>query len=172
MWVAVGIAVVGAVTSIAGGISGKKAAEAAGEATAKNIMTTEAENQRRRKLELDSKLGTISASIYASNLQMSGSAQRYKNQFASSYRAEMSWDKQKARIDARTAEKGGQVVGQQAMYSGIQSAVGFVGQGISAGMGAYSGSSGGGTSTGIGSDNSLGSNSGINWGSVGKSYGY
>ena len=36
-----------------GGISGKKAAKKAGKASAKNILETEKENQRRRKLDLE-----------------------------------------------------------------------------------------------------------------------
>ena len=132
MWVAVGIAAVGAVTSIAGGISGKKAAEEAGEATAANILATEKENQRRRQLDLGQKLGGITAAVHASNLQMSGSAQRYKQGFESNYRSEMAWDKQKARMDAKTAKKGGQITGQSAMYSGIGSATSFASQAFSA----------------------------------------
>lgn len=130
-WVAVGISAVGAVTSLAGGISGKKAAEKAGEMQAKVITQTAQENERRRKLDLQSKLGSIKAGIYASNLQFSGTARKYTEGFESQYRGEMAWDKQKARIEARMAEKGGGMAGQQAMYSGLGSAIGFTGSAAS-----------------------------------------
>ena len=131
-WVAVGVAAVGMVSSIAGGISGKKAAEKAGEMQAMVIEQTAAENERRRKLDLAQQLGGITAAVSASNLQMSGSSKRYKAAYESNYRAEMAWDKQKSRIDARTAIKGGGAAGQSAMYSGIGSALNFAGSAIAA----------------------------------------
>lgn len=131
-WVSVGIAAVGAVSSIMGGISGKKAAKSAGKMQAKVILAIAAENARRRELDLVQQLGGITAAVAASNLQMSGSSKRYRNAFEANYRGEMAWDKQKARLDARTAKKGGQLVGQGAMYQGLSGAIGFVGQGISA----------------------------------------
>ena len=134
-WVAVGVAAVGAVTSIAGGISGKKAAEAAGKRQAQIIEATSRENQRRRELDLQENLGAISAGVHSSNIQMSGSAARYKAGFETNYRSEMAWDKQKARMDARTAKKGGQLAGQQAMFAGVGSAITSVGQGFSAAPG-------------------------------------
>jgi len=128
----VGIAAVGAVTSIAGGIAGDKAAKEAGAMQADIIRKTEAENQRRRELDLQQKLGGITAAVGASNLRMSGSSQRYKSGFESQYRSEMAWDKQKSRIEARMAEKTGQLAGQSAMYSGLGSAIGFAGQAYAA----------------------------------------
>lgn len=127
-WVAVGIAAVSAVTSIAGGISGKKAAEKAGERQANIIEQTAAENRRRRELDLQNQLGGITAAIGASNIQMSGSSKKYKNVFESSYRSEMAWDKQKARLEARAARKGGASAGQAAMFTGISSAASFASQ--------------------------------------------
>jgi hypothetical protein len=124
-WYAVGIAAVGAVTSIAGGISGKKAAEEAGKKQAKIIRQTGAENQRRMELNLDEQVGGIRAAIGASNLQLSGSSAKYKNVFESNLRSEMAWDKQKTRLEARMAEKTGQLAGSSAMYAGASSAVGF-----------------------------------------------
>lgn len=126
-WIAVGVAAVGAVTSIAGGLSGKAAAEEAGEATAENILRTQRENLRRRRLDLAQKMGTIRASVAASNIQYGGSSQRYANVFEGEYRAEMNWENFKARMDARTAEKGGQLAGQQAMFAGVGQAIGFAG---------------------------------------------
>jgi hypothetical protein len=131
-WVAVGIAGVGVGSSILGGRSAKKAAKAAGKATAANILETEKENQRRRTLDLAQKTGTITAAVYASGLQMGGSSLRYKNAFEGNYRREMAWDQQKARMDAETAKKGGQLAGDAAMYSGFTSAIGFAGSGVSA----------------------------------------
>jgi len=82
-------------------------------------------------------LGGITAAIGASNLQMSGSAQRYKNVFESNIRSEMAWDKQKARLEARAAIKGGASVGQSAMYGGIGSAATSFGSAFSTGFSAY-----------------------------------
>ena len=131
-WVSVGISAVGALSSIAGGLGGKSAAEEAGEKQADIIRKTEAENQRRRELDLAQKLGGITGAVAASNLRMSGSTQRYKSGFESQYRSEMAWDKQKSRIEARMAEKAGDMAGQSAMYSGLGSAVGFAGQAYAA----------------------------------------
>jgi hypothetical protein len=132
MWVAVGISAVGVGSSIFGGISGKKAAKEAGKATAANILATEEENQRRRKLDLEQKVGGIRAAVYASNLQMGGSSKKYKNVYESNYRREMAWDQQKARMDAETAKKGGQLAGDSALYSGVGSAFGFAAQAFNA----------------------------------------
>jgi hypothetical protein len=76
-------------------------------------------------------VGGIRAAIYASNLQMGGSSKRYKDAYEGNYRREMAWDQQKARMDAETAKKGGQLAGDAAMYSGFSSAIGFAGQGVS-----------------------------------------
>jgi hypothetical protein len=131
-WVSAGIAAVGIGSSLIGGKSAKKAAKEAGKATAENILETEKENQRRRTLDLEQKVGGIRAAVYASNLQMGGSSLKYKNAFESNYRSEMAWDKQKARMDAETAKKGGQLAGDAAMYSAFSSAIGFAGQGTGA----------------------------------------
>ena len=130
-WVTVGIAVVGAVTSIAGGISGSKAAKEAGKKQAAIIRAASAENQRRRRLDLNQQLGGIEATIGASNLIMSGSAEQYRSAFESNINTEMIWDKQKARMDARFAEKTGQAAAQSAMYAGAGSALQFAGTAIS-----------------------------------------
>ena len=137
MWVATGISIVSGLSSIAGGISGKKAAEKAGKRQAKIIEDTADENRRRRELDLGQQLGGITAAIGASNLQMSGSAKRYRNVFESNIRAEMAWDKQKARLEARAAIKGGASVGQSAMYGGIGSAATSFSSAFSTGFAAY-----------------------------------
>jgi hypothetical protein len=124
-WYAVGIAAVGAVSSLAGGAAGQKAAEEAGKRQAELIKQTSAENIRRRKLDLEQKLGTINAQVGASNIMMSGSAQRYKNVFAANTLGEMRWDEQKARLDAEMARKGGQLTGQGAMHQGVGGALSF-----------------------------------------------
>lgn len=127
-WVSVGIAVAGAASSVMGGLSGKAAAEDAGKMQAKIIRQTAAENARRRELELQQKLGQITAGVGASNLQMSGSSSRYRDAFESNYRREMAWDKMKARMDARAARKGAGAAGDAALYSGLGQAAGFAGQ--------------------------------------------
>ena len=130
-WVAVGISAVGAISSIAGGISGKKAAEKAGKFQAKIIEQTAAENRRRRELDLQHQLGGVTAAVAASNLQMTGSSRRYRNVFESNYRAEMAWDKQKAMLDARAAKKGGAAVGKAAMFAGVTGSIGSFATGFS-----------------------------------------
>ncbi len=132
MWVATGISIVSGLSSLTGGSSAKKAAEKAGKRQAKIIEDTADENRRRRELDLGQQLGGITAAIGASNLQMSGSAKRYRNVFESNIRAEMAWDKQKARLEARAAIKGGASVGQSAMYGGITGSLGSFATGFSA----------------------------------------
>jgi hypothetical protein len=135
MWVAVGIAAVGAATSVIGGINGKDAAEKAGEMQADMIERTAQENKRRRELDLQHDLGSITAAVAASNIQMTGSSKRYKSGYQQQYRQEMAWETAKANMDARMAIKTGQMAGDTALYSGLSSAVGYVAQGY----GAYKG---------------------------------
>ena len=79
-------------------------------------------------------LGVITASVAASNIQMSGSSARYKAGYQQAIRREISWDQVKANMDARMAEKAGQAAGSAAMYQGIGSAVSYGAQAY----GAYS----------------------------------
>lgn len=131
-WPMVAAAVVGAVSSIAGGLSAKGAAEDAGERQAESILMAEKENRRRRENELKRQLGTIDSRVYASNILMTGSAKRYRDDYKSQYRQEMAWDKAKANMDARAARKGAEAMGDAAMYQGIGSAIGYAAQGVSA----------------------------------------
>ena len=131
-WVAVGMSVVGTATSILGGIAGSKAAKAAGKAQSKIIKATEAENQRRRMLDLNQQLGGITASVAASNLLMSGSAAQYRGAYEANTKLEMGWDAQKARMDAKFARMTGGAAAQTSMYSGVSGAIGFAGAGVEA----------------------------------------
>ena len=143
-WVAVGMSVVGTATSILGGISGAKAAKKAGKAQSKIIKATEAENQRRRMLDLNQQLGGITASVAASNLLMSGSAAQYRGAYEANTKLEMGWDAQKARMDAKFARMTGAAAGQAAMFSGISSAAGYASTAVSA-FGAHASANGNGT---------------------------
>ena len=134
-WVSVGIAAVGAVSSIAGGMSAKDAAEKAGEMQAKMIERTRQENKRRELRDLGKSMGDITARVAASNVLMTGSSQRYKQDYESEFKREMAWRDEKSRMDARTALKTGQAAGDSAMYQGLGSAVGYAAQGY----GAYKG---------------------------------
>jgi hypothetical protein len=130
-WVATALAVASTVNSIAGGLSAKDAAEKAGEKQAEAILRQNKENKRRRLLDFKQNLGEIDAKAYASNLQMTGSTERYKKFYASEYQREMTWDDSKARMDARNAQKGAAAVGESALYSGIGSALGSAGKAAS-----------------------------------------
>ena len=133
-WVAVGVSLLGAnaAISLGGGIMGAAAAKKAGKAQSKIIKATEAENQRRRMLDLNQQLGGITAAVAASNLLMSGSAAQYRGAYEANTKLEMGWDAQKARMDAKFARMTGAAAGQTAMYSGVSSAIGFAGAGVEA----------------------------------------
>lgn len=130
-WVQTALAVAGAVSSIAGGMGAKDAAEEAGEKQAEAILRQAKENKRRQLLDLAQNKGRIDAVVYGSNLQMTGSSERYKKFYDNEYRKGMQWDESKARMDARAARKGAAAVGDSAMYQGIGSALGYAGQAAS-----------------------------------------
>lgn len=126
-WVATGISVVGGISKIAGGLSGKDDAKKAGKEQAKAILRTEEETQRRRQLDLDQQMGLIRANVGASGIILSGSSARYARAFESNYKREMNWDQMLANMNAKAARRGGQIAGQAAMWSGISGAVGSFG---------------------------------------------
>ncbi len=126
-WVATGIAVAGGIGKIAGGFAGQDAAKEAGKDQAAAILRTEEENQRRRQLDLDQKMGLITASVGASNILMSGSSKKYARGYSNAYRQEMAWDNMLANMNAKAAIKGGRMAGEAAMWSGITGAVGSFG---------------------------------------------
>lgn len=140
-WGAVIGGVAGGLFGALGG-GGEDDAKELAEERARLIQMTARENERRALLQLGGILGEAKAATYASNLQDSGSSKRYRTELESRFRQEMAWDRQKARIDAKMARKGGQVAADQIQYSSISSMIG--GAGSLVGSGAFSGFGGGG----------------------------
>lgn len=132
-WVQMALAGVGAISSIAGGISGRSAAKDAGRATARTIMETYSETQRRKDIRDQQKLGMTRASIAASGIQRSGTSAEYLSQMQDEIKNENAWLERAARMNARAARKGGQAQGDVAMYSGLTQGIQYAGQAAVAG---------------------------------------
>lgn len=131
-WFQVAASVAGAALSFKGGLDAQDAAEEAGEAQAESILETAAENKRRRERDLKVLMGETEARVAASNLLMTGSVKRYRDDIHAEYRRQINWEQMKARMDAQAALKGAQVAGQAALYQGIGGAIGFASQAASA----------------------------------------
>lgn len=129
-------AVIGGIAGgLAGGLFGDDAedlADTLADAQIKEIDRAEAENRRRTLLEMSRDVGRSRAAIGASNLQFSGSPQRYTGQIAREYRHQLAWDRQRANVEKQMARLGGQMAVDQIRSSALQGAIGGVGSLIGA----------------------------------------
>jgi len=135
-----GAVIGGAIGGIAGFLSGGDEDEARklAEKQARLIEMTDKENRRRQMLAMGQTLGYTTAAVGASNLQMSGSAKRYRNAQETQFRADMAWQSNKARLEAEMARDGGQVAANTIQSAGISGMVGSIGSAASSGaFGSY-----------------------------------
>lgn len=92
-------------------------AEKAAEMQAKfDAMTTE-ENLRRMRLDAKRTVGMVDARIYASNLQMQGSAARSRREISDETYRQIAWEEGAGRVRQRMIRKGGQAAAQGIMTS-------------------------------------------------------
>ena len=106
VWAAVGIAAVGTVSSIAGGISADKKAKSAAKHQAKLTHAQRMEEIRMKVRAAQQQKGTAVAAVHSSNIQMSGSSQRYVNALDTENMREIAYAKEAARMEKRAIEKG------------------------------------------------------------------
>jgi len=119
-------AVVGGIGGLLSG-GGEDEAEELAEMQSQLILRTSRENQRRKKLEMRQTLGRAEAATYASGLQDTGTTRRYRKQLESQYRADMSWEYNKALTESNMARKGGQIAANTIQNQGLQSAISGIG---------------------------------------------
>ena len=106
VWAAVGISAVSVGSSLIGGASAKKKAEAAAKAQAKLTFAQRQEEIRMKKRSAAHDKGLGVATVAASNLQMSGSSARFVNAMDTENMREIAFAKNAAALEKRAIEKG------------------------------------------------------------------
>ena len=129
-----GTAIGGAAGGVLGGLlgGGEDDAKELAKKQEEFIQQAYRENRRRAEMEMFQTLGTARAAVGGSNIQFSGSPQRYTQALESEYRRQMAWDQQKARIDQEMVRLGGQMAADQIRYSGLQGMIGGLGSAFNA----------------------------------------
>lgn len=141
-WGAVIGGAIGGITGFLGG-GGEDDAQKLADEQAKFIEMMDRENRRRAILEMNQALGTAKALTYASNLQDVGSPRQYRTAMETQYRNDMAWDTQKARIEAKMARDGGQLVADNISRSSAASMIGGLGMAVKSGVfGSYTSAGG------------------------------
>jgi hypothetical protein len=120
-------AAVGAVIGGVGGLLSGGAeddAQKIAEKQIKVLRATTKENLRRARLEMAAGLGATEAGIAASNILNTGSSDRYMRHQEAQYRADMSWETNKARMEEELLKQGGQIAASQIQSQGLSSMMG------------------------------------------------
>lgn len=127
---AIGASVLSTGTSIFGALKGADAKKEMAQKQARLTFMQRMEEIRRMQREQAYVEGAATSAVYASNVQMSGSAKRYLNDLQSEHRRQATYARAAATSEKRLIEKGGkspglgaQIFGQAA--SGFASAVGM-----------------------------------------------
>lgn len=108
---------------VLGGISGLMSGGAADDAQKMAEMQVKyskletAENLRRMRLEAEQVLGYAEASVFASDLLLTGSSKSYIGAMESEFISQQAWLKESARIQQRMFEKGGSAASGSIMSS-------------------------------------------------------
>lgn len=104
-WMAIP-AVISTVSSIMGAQEGQEAAEEAGEYSAAAVRSETAEAVRRANLQQEATLGTATAAIGGSGVQMAGTPQNYMDFLSSEMTAQTDWMARSGELRAQAAERG------------------------------------------------------------------
>lgn len=121
---AVGSSVLSSATSIFGALKGADAKKEMAQKQARLTFMQRMEEIRRMQREQMYVEGAATSQIYASNVQMSGSAKRYLTDLRSEHRRQASYARSAATSEKRLIEKGGKSPGLSAQIFG-QAASGF-----------------------------------------------
>ena len=113
---------------------GEDDAEELAEMQIREIERAEVENRRRTMLEMGMTLGTARAAIGASNIQFGGTSKKYTDMIESEYRHQMSWDRQRAKVQKEMAALGGQMAVDQMRSSGTQFMLSGIGSAANSGV--------------------------------------
>ena len=132
---------VGAVIGGIGGIlsgGGEDEAQKMAEEQAKMIEMQAREEQRKKILMMNTAVGETKARTYASNLQDTGSAKKYRNMMETEYRRELAYDRLMTKKQVEYTLEGGQVAADSIKRAGIGSMFdGFTKLGAAAAGGAF-----------------------------------
>jgi hypothetical protein len=122
------IAAVGVGSSILGGMSANKKAKKAAKQQAKLTGIMRDEEIRQKKRAAGQELGAARAGVYASNLQMSGSAKRYVNELNFENMREIAFAEYAKTQEQKAIRAGAQGAGDALFYQAAGDAIGFAAQ--------------------------------------------
>ena len=134
VWAATGIAAVGVASSIFGGISANKKAGEAAKAQADLTFMKRMKEIRQKQRVSDVEHGTAVARVAASNIRMSGSAQRHVSAMDMENMREINYAQDAARREKRAIKKGAQGAGDSLFYKAAGDAIGFAASSYASGL--------------------------------------
>jgi hypothetical protein len=124
-WVSVGIAAASIGSSLIGGNSQKKAAQKAAKQQAKLTYFQRQEEMRRQRRQDEYQKGTGVAAVGASNIQMTGSSQRYLKGMDMEAARQMAHARQAAELEKKAIKAGAQGAGDALFAKAAGDALGF-----------------------------------------------
>ena len=133
-------AIVGGILGGIGGFlggGGEKAAMELAKAQAEMADMETRENMRRQRFEMGQVVGRASGLVGASNLQMTGSSERYIGDLESQYLSDISWTKRQSNYEVAAIMKGGRAAADSIKRAGQASAIKGIGAAATAGIGAF-----------------------------------
>jgi hypothetical protein len=128
---AIGVAAVGTVANIAGGIIGANKDEKAARRNAKFVYSQRMEEIRRMQYVQAQQEGNALARAYASNLQFSGSVKNYVEELRAENRYQVAWARSAARKEAERIKDSGKSPG---LVPGL---IGVAASGLAEGLSIY-----------------------------------
>jgi hypothetical protein len=128
MAVGLAIAAAGVGSSILGGMSANKKAKKAAKEQAKLTGIMRDEEIRMKKRSAKQQLGAARAGVYASNLQMSGSAKRYVNELDFENMREVAFAEYASKKEQEAIKAGAQGAGNALFAQAAGDALGYAAQ--------------------------------------------
>ena len=129
--------VIGGVSGFLSG-GGEDEAKELGKLQAEAIRRAARENKRTRKAQMRQQVGATTAGIYASNVQMSGSSEHYRDTMEREYRRSIDREFMLANERADIAQQGGQIAAESIERAGYGQLLGGAMQlGTAAAAGAF-----------------------------------
>ena len=130
-------AVVGGISGILSG-GGEEEAQKLAQEQAKMIEMQAREEQRKKIIQVNTQVGLTKAATYASNLQDSGSAKKFRSMMETEYRRELAYDRLMTKKQVEYTLEGGQVAADSIKRAGVGSMFdGFTKLGAAAAGGAF-----------------------------------
>ena len=130
-------AIIGGIGGILSG-GGEDDAQKLAQEQAKMIEMQAREEQRKKIIQVNTQVGLTKATTYASNLQDSGSAKKFRSMMETEYRRELAYDRLMTKKQVEYTLEGGQVAADSIKRAGIGSMFdGFTKLGAAAAGGAF-----------------------------------